>query len=86
MIDYPPILSARNKQVVFEVACPPAGSPRRATRLQPLGGDASLANGANILKVNEMAGHASFATAQRYLHDREALADTAVDCNPLTHP
>ena len=45
----------------------------------------SLANGANILKVKEMAGHASLATTQRYLHDLEALADNAVDYNPLTH-
>ena len=45
----------------------------------------SLANGANILKVKEMAGHASLATTQRYLHDLEALEDNAVDYNPLTH-
>ena len=45
----------------------------------------SLANGANILKVKEMAGHASLATTQRYLHDLNALEDNAVDYNPLTH-
>ena len=44
----------------------------------------SLANGANILKVKEMAGYASLAPTQRYLHDLEALADSAVDYNPLT--
>ena len=43
-----------------------------------------LADGANILKVKEMAGHASLATTQRYLHDLDALADNAVDYNPLT--
>ena len=43
----------------------------------------SLANGADILKVKEMAGHASLATTQRCLHDLEALADNAVDYNPL---
>jgi site-specific recombinase XerD len=44
----------------------------------------SLANGASILKVKEMAGHASLNTTQRYLHDLDALADNAVDYNPLT--
>ena len=44
----------------------------------------SLANGAIILKAKEMAGYASLATTQRYLHDLEALADNAVDYNPLT--
>lgn len=39
----------------------------------------------NILKIKEMAGYASLATTQRYLHDLEALADNAVDYNPLTH-
>lgn len=31
-----------------------------------------------------MASHASLATTQRYLHNLNALADNAVDYNPLT--
>jgi site-specific recombinase XerD len=42
-------------------------------------------NGANILKVKEMAGHAAQATTQRYLHDLEALENNGVECNPLAH-
>ena len=44
----------------------------------------SLANGASILKAKEMAGHATSATTQWYLHDLDALADDAVDYNLLT--
>jgi site-specific recombinase XerD len=43
----------------------------------------SLANGANIVQVKEMAGHASLNTTQRYLHSLDSIADNAVDYNPL---
>ena len=43
----------------------------------------ALVNGANILKVKEMAGHSSLNTTQRYLHDLETISDNAVDYNPL---
>jgi site-specific recombinase XerD len=43
----------------------------------------ALANGANILKVRDMAGHSSLSTTQRYLHDLNAMSDNAVDYNPL---